>query len=103
MIPSLSNWRALGLHKHGFFQIGAIIVYTFVFNMLAPPLEEADSNEKQSIVIKVEASNDKGRSPLPQMTYDGNYSDSIEVPLLHPRPAPSTLVKVLNHSQVTKI
>jgi hypothetical protein len=71
--------------------------------MLAPPLEEADSNEKQPIVIKVEAANDKGQSLLPQMTYDGDYSDSIQVPLLHPRPAPSTLAKVLNHSQATKI
>ena len=77
------------------FQVGAVIVYTFVFHMLAPPaLEEAHSSEKSPVVIKIEG-RDK-TMPLSRMTYDGDYADSeLQVPLLRPRPAPSKLAQVL--------
>lgn len=65
--------------------------------MLAPPLAVADFDEKKPIDIKVECANDTS-APLSQMTFDAEYTDSMLVPLLHPRPEPSKLVKVLNSS-----
>ncbi|KAG0566890.1 hypothetical protein KC19_7G095600 [Ceratodon purpureus] len=90
--PTVCNTNGIAYISFGQW-VGAVIVYTFVFNMLAPPVEVADSDEKKPIVIKVEAPDDKN-AQLSQMTYDGDYADSIQVPLLHPRPATSTLVKV---------
>lgn len=74
------------------FQVGAVIVYTFVYHMLAPPPPVPDFDEKKPLVITVEDVVEETReSSLPQMTFD----DSLEAPLLHPRPkTPSALVKV---------
>lgn len=76
------------------FQVGAVIAYTIVYHMLAPPPEVADVNGKSPITVKVEVPNGK-TVPIPQMTYDDDYEDSIQAPLLHPQRAPSKLVKVL--------
>jgi len=71
--------------------------------MLAPPVAVADSNEGKPIVIKVEGANESPRPELSQMIFDAEYTDSLEVPLLHPQPVSSIVVKVLNSFQSHQI
>lgn len=89
--PTVCNTNGIAYISFGQW-VGAVIVYTFVYHMLAPPPPVPDFDEKKPLVITVEDVVEETReSSLPQMTFD----DSLEAPLLHPRPkTPSALVKV---------
>jgi predicted permease len=92
--PTVCNTNGIAYISFGQW-VGAVIVYTFVYHMLAPPPPVPDFDEKKPLVITVEDVVEETRvESLPQMTFDDS-DDSLEAPLLHPRPTtPSALVKV---------
>jgi hypothetical protein len=79
--------------------VGAVIVYTFVYHMLAPPKDAIASHENEEscdeIDIKVESMNSEHANGFSGLILleDIQKDDSMSVPLLLPRSS-DTLPKV---------
>lgn len=102
----LEHWVECHMHVWGFsefvsyvIQVGAVIVYTFVYHMLAPPKDAIAQHENEEscdeIDIKVESMNSEHANGFSGsiLLEDIQKDDSMSVPLLLPQSS-DTLLKV---------